>query len=183
MADLVLVTGGTRSGKSDFALGYCGNISENRCFIATCVAGDAEMAERVEAHRKTREGQGWDTVEEPRRLVETITGLGNYEVLLIDCLTFWVTNLLYQRKQEKKTFDAAVMVKEAERLASAVAAFPGRCCCCVTNEVGQGIVPANPLAREFRDLAGICNQTLAQHASEVYLVSCGIPLPLKALTS
>ncbi len=183
MADLVLVAGGTRSGKSDFALNYCGNISKKRCFIATCVAGDVEMAKRVEAHKKARKGQGWDTVEEPQRLVETVAGLGDYEVLLIDCLTFWVTNLLSQREQEKKTFDAAVMIREAERLATAVAAFPGCCCCCVTNEVGQGIVPANPLAREFRDLAGICNQTLARHASEVYLVSCGIPLPLKALTS
>ncbi|PIE73570.1 MAG: bifunctional adenosylcobinamide kinase/adenosylcobinamide-phosphate guanylyltransferase [Deltaproteobacteria bacterium] len=183
MADLVLVTGGTRSGKSDFALNYCSTISEKRCFIATCEAGDAEMAKRVAVHKKARKGQGWDTIEEPRLLVETVASLGNYEVLLIDCLTLWVTNLLYQREQEKKTFDAAVMLRETERLASAVAAFPGRCCCCVTNEVGQGIVPANPVARKFRDLAGICNQTLARHASEVYLVSCGIPLPLKALTS
>jgi adenosylcobinamide kinase/adenosylcobinamide-phosphate guanylyltransferase len=181
MGNFILVTGGARSGKSSYALERTERISDRRCFVATCPVIDPEMDDRILAHKKEREGRGWDSIEEETDLVQVINSLiGDNSVVLIDCLTLWVNNLMYLADNAGKTFGEAEMRCAAGELVAAINAFTGSVCC-VTNEVGLGIVPDNPLARKYRDLVGSCNRILADKADEVILVSCGIPLSLKTL--
>jgi adenosylcobinamide kinase / adenosylcobinamide-phosphate guanylyltransferase len=178
MGKLILVTGGARSGKSSYALQRCEEISVSRCFVATSPVIDGEMAERIDAHQQERRGRGWQVVEEERDLVLALAGMRQYGVVLIDCLTLWVNNLLFAADKKGGTFSETDMVGACDDLLQAVQACPGTVCC-VTNEVGMGIVPDNFLARKYRDLIGRCNRTVAERADEVILVSCGIPLFLK----
>ena len=184
MGKLILVTGGTRSGKSAYALGHCEQMSGNRCFVATCPVVDPEMEDRILAHREERRGRGWHSLEEETELASLLDGLSGYDTVLIDCLTLWVNNLLFRAGEEgeHKKFGEPEMRMVCEQLLDAVHRFNGTVCC-VSNEVGLGIVPDNPMARLYRDLVGGTNRRLAAAAEEVYLVSCGIPLPLKKLTA
>lgn len=178
MGTLLLITGGARSGKSSYALERCEALPEPRCFIATCPVIDPEMDERITAHKLEREGRGWHSIEEETDIASTLSQLATCKVVLIDCLTLWVNNLMFRAEGAGSLFGEREMRREAERLAEATAVFPGTICL-VTNEVGQGIVPDNSLARRYRDLVGGCNRYLAGKADEVVLVSCGIPLQLK----
>lgn len=178
MGRLLLITGGARSGKSAYALQRCEQLAENRCFVATSPRLDSEMNKRIAAHQLERRGRGWQVVEEELDLVQVLQDLVDHKVILIDCLTLWVNNLLYAAEQRGETFSEGAMVLACADLLAAVRSFPGQVCC-VTNEVGMGIVPDNPLARHYRDLIGRCNHSLAAQADEVVLVSCGIPLILK----
>lgn len=182
MSTLILVTGGARSGKSSYALERCESIPGSRCFVATCPVIDPEMDERINAHKLEREGRGWHSIEEETSLAQLFTRLSGYETVLIDCLTLWVNNLMYQAELEGRVFSEKEIQGEAEKLVLAMETFQGTVCL-VTNEVGMGIVPDNALARKYRDLVGSCNRYLAKKADEVILVSCGIPLPLKNLSS
>jgi adenosylcobinamide kinase / adenosylcobinamide-phosphate guanylyltransferase len=169
----MLVSGGCRSGKSRFALNTAEQIAEgNRLFLATSRSLDEEMKDRVNRHRQER-GPGWRTVESPVRLSEAVNG--NHEtarVILIDCITMWISNLLLD---EDTSLEAD---RHLEDLKAALTA--ARCpIILVTNEVGMGIVPENRLAREFRDLAGSANQALAGLADQVVLVVSGVPLWVK----
>lgn len=180
MAQLILVTGGARSGKSSFALKYCEDISEKRCFIATCPVVDQEMNERILAHRQERVGRGWETVEEETALADTLTRFAEYEIILVDCLTLWVNNLMYHAEKNNSNFGETEIRDATIQLINTIKERQGTVCL-VTNEVGSGIVPESTLGRKYRDLVGSCNRTLAEVADEVILVSCGIPLPLKRL--
>jgi adenosylcobinamide kinase/adenosylcobinamide-phosphate guanylyltransferase len=178
MGTLILVTGGVRSGKSDFARGLAEALPGPRCFIATCPAVDSEMDERIARHREERAGWEWQTVEEQTDIAAVLSQQKDCSVCLIDCLTLWVNNLLYRTEQLGKLFSDSEMRLQCDLLVQAAGGHPGTVIC-VTNEVGMGIVPDNPAARQYRDLVGRCNRMVAAAADEVYLVSCGIPLRLQ----
>lgn len=174
MDGLWLVTGGSRSGKSDFALFSAESLPGPRCFVATCPVLDPEMQRRVERHRRDRDPELWTTLEEPVDLAGALRAAQPYPTVLVDCLTLWINNLLYHHPELGED-DVAVRCAEVLR---ACADHPGTILL-VTNEVGWGIVPADPLSRHYRDLVGRCNQTMAAAAGAVTLVSCGLPLWLK----
>ncbi len=178
MAKLIIITGGARSGKSSYALQRGEEVSARRCFLATCPAVDEEMAQRIGKHRQEREGRGWHCIEEELDLAAQLGRSAEYGLVLIDCLTLWVNNLLFLAEKSGTVFDEQGMERKCTSLLAAVHRHPGTIIC-VTNEVGLGIVPDNPLARQYRDLVGYCNRLLATAAAEVILVSCGIPLFLK----
>jgi adenosylcobinamide kinase/adenosylcobinamide-phosphate guanylyltransferase len=167
---LILVGGGSRSGKSTFAVNLALERGTRRAFVATAEALDDEMRERIARHRAEREHR-FTTIEEPLDLVRVLTENDTaFDVILIDCLTIWVSNLMMREEPDIEARGA-----EFARVAAASSAT----CILVTNEVGSGIVPENPLARRFRDLAGLLNQQAARSASEVYLLAFGIASRLK----
>jgi adenosylcobinamide kinase/adenosylcobinamide-phosphate guanylyltransferase len=178
MKGIHLVTGGSRSGKSAYAQALAEALPGPRAYIATCPIIDAETAERVKRHRKARDVAAWETIEEPVDLAGAIGGAAAYRVLLVDCLTLWVNNLLYEAEQRGETFTEEAMAERSRELIAACRAFPGTVIF-VTNELGMGIVPADEATRRFRDCAGRCNQLIAAAAAEVTLAVSGIPLRLK----
>jgi adenosylcobinamide kinase / adenosylcobinamide-phosphate guanylyltransferase len=179
MGNLIIVTGGARSGKSSYALQRGEQIPGARHFLATCPVTDAEMSLRIDRHRQERQGRGWRSIEEETDIAGRIEAIEESGPILIDCLTLWLNNLLYRAELEQASFDEKDVAGECQRLLLAVSDCRGTVIC-VTNEVGMGIVPDNPLARRYRDLVGCCNRILAVAAEEVVLVSCGIPLILKS---
>ena len=169
---IYFITGGARSGKSAFAEKIAAGMAGKRAYLATAQALDAEMVARIEHHRQRR-GSSWDTFEEPLAVAELLAKLsGRYEVVLLDCLTLWLSNVMAHTNG-----DDAVASRTAE-LTNAVRGFDGSCVV-VSNEVGLGIVPDNPLARKFRDSAGVLNQEMARAADEVYFTVSGIPVKIK----
>ncbi len=178
MAGLILVTGGSRSGKSAHAQRLAESLPGPRAYLATCPVIDAETAGRVRLHREARDAALWETIEEPLDLDGAIGRAAGYRVLLVDCLTLWVNNLLYEAEQRGERFTEEAAAVRCRGLIAACAAFAGTVIF-VTNEVGMGIVPDNAAARLFRDCAGRCNQLIAAAAGEVTLVVSGIPLRLK----
>ena len=172
MGKLYFITGGARSGKSAFAEKLADGFSGKRAYIATAQALDAEMVERIEHHRKRR-GASWDTFEEPLAVDELIRKLSDrYRVVLLDCLTLWLSNVIAHTDGDGR------VTLRSDELVAALRDFGG-VCIAVSNEVGLGIVPDNPLARRFRDLAGMLNQKAAQAADEAYFMASGIPVKLK----
>jgi adenosylcobinamide kinase/adenosylcobinamide-phosphate guanylyltransferase len=166
-----LITGGARSGKSRLALRLALRHTK-RAFIATALALDDEMKDRIARHRAER-GGSFTTIEEPTDLAAAIRALpAGTEVALIDCLTLWLGNLQHRGAPG---FPDCREVKEF----LAVLRDPPCNLIVVTNEVGLGIVPDNALAREFRDAAGFLNQKVAELAHQVLLTVSGIPLTLK----
>lgn len=175
---LILVTGGARSGKSDYAQARAEAISGHHYFLATCPAIDSEMDERIKRHKADREEGIWQTIEEELDLVGVIRSLKQESVCLIDCLTLWVNNLLYHAERTDNVLDENRMQEKAEEFVSQVKKNHGTIIC-VSNEVGMGIVPDNADARLYRDLVGRTNRIIATASDEVILVSCGLPLFLK----
>ena len=173
MSRLVFITGGARSGKSGFAVTEAEKAGDRLVYIATATAGDPEMEERIRRHRDER-GNGWETIEEPLDLAGTVKRIPPERVIVIDCLTLWLTNLLMQNSEGFE--DRAK--QEAVRVAAALKAYEGDVFV-VSNEVGLGLVPENALARIFRDAAGAVNRKMAEAADEVYLVVSGLPLKIK----
>jgi adenosylcobinamide kinase/adenosylcobinamide-phosphate guanylyltransferase len=167
----ILVGGGARSGKSDFALSLARRLGPRRLFIATAQAGDEEMRERIARHRQTR-GDDFRTLEEPLAIVEAVQQADDHDVIVLDCLTFWLTNLLLAGREP----DAVLHCVEA--LAEVLRRRAGHTIV-VTSEVGLGLVPETPLGRTFRDVAGRAHQRLAVLADEVYLGALGLMLRLK----
>jgi adenosylcobinamide kinase/adenosylcobinamide-phosphate guanylyltransferase len=169
--DIILVTGGARSGKSKYAEHRVIELGDRRLYVATAEAKDEEMVQRIAEH-KTRRGDDWVTIEEPVELSSALLGQrGRTDCVLVDCVTLWLSNLLLHR-------DAAFAVEKVEEL---VETLPGLDfhVVLVTNEVGSGIVPDNALARQFRDLPGWANQRIAAAANEVVLTVAGIPTIVK----
>ncbi len=183
MAQVVLITGGCRSGKSRYARQRAEKLAGPRAFVATCPALDDEMRQRIARHQEERRDRGWETIEETTELAASIGREDEYEVLLIDCVTLWVNNLMYEARQREGEVDQGeINEDEIARAAEDVLLACRRrrgTVFFVTNEVGMGIVPDNALARKYRDLVGRCNQTIAAGADEVTLVTCGIPMTLK----
>jgi adenosyl cobinamide kinase/adenosyl cobinamide phosphate guanylyltransferase len=165
---LVVLLGGARSGKSALTVKLAG---ERATLVATATAGDEEMAARIERHRAERPA-GWTTVEEPDALGDALASLRQDEVVVIDCLSLWVSNLLHagwaDDAVEKEA--GAVARQAAARTALTVA---------VSNEVGLGIVPATPLGRRYRDLLGRVNAIWAQEAERAVLVVAGRTVELE----
>jgi adenosylcobinamide kinase/adenosylcobinamide-phosphate guanylyltransferase len=169
---IYFITGGARSGKSSFAERLALSMEGKRAYVATAQALDAEMAAKIEKHRRDRSST-WDTYEEPLAVADLLRKLsGRYQVVLLDCLTLWLSNVMAHTDG-----DGAVLAR-VEDLVKVLASFDGACLV-VSNEVGLGIVPDNPLARQFRDLAGMLNQRIAQTADEVYFTAAGIPMKIK----
>jgi len=167
VAKLTLVLGGARSGKSRYAESLIAALPPPWVYVATAQAGDAEMTERIAAHR-ARRGPQWHTLEVPRDLAAALKSCQTGPVL-IDCLTLWLSNLMLAGAD----IDAATAELD-DALAAAKAPMV-----LVANEVGSGIVPDHPLGRRFRDLQGLLNQRIAARAERVVLVVAGLPLALK----
>lgn len=170
-----LVIGGCRSGKSGHALKLAESYDlKNYIYIATCVPHDEEMRYRVARHQAER-GDRWSAVEEPLRLPEAIQSYSASDtVLLVDCLTLWVTNLIMGTDAR----DQELSMEPTQRLLQSLDKARGPVIL-VSNEVGTGIVPENRLARLFRDAAGSVNQSVAAAADTVIWMVAGIPVQVK----
>jgi adenosylcobinamide kinase / adenosylcobinamide-phosphate guanylyltransferase len=173
MGTVTLITGGARSGKSTHALALAQQApGTKRFFIATAEALDDEMRERIARHRASR-AVDFVTIEEPIALAGALAALaGRADVVVVDCLTLWISNLLMAQRSDKE------ILAEARGLAGVMAAAPFASFV-VTDEVGAGIVPENAMARRFRDLLGWTNQALAQTAEHVLLMVAGYPMRVK----
>jgi adenosylcobinamide kinase / adenosylcobinamide-phosphate guanylyltransferase len=181
MAKLILITGGARSGKSSYALELAETRGRKRLFVATCPRLDTEMDERIARHEEERQGRGWKTLECQTDLLSIFPRqTKGFDVVLIDCLTLWVNNLLFLQTAGETNLNDQSIGELCRQWLAATEEYNGTIIC-VTNEVGLGIVPDNPLARKYRDLVGTCNQIVGKQANEVILVSCGIPLFLKTI--
>jgi adenosylcobinamide kinase / adenosylcobinamide-phosphate guanylyltransferase len=168
---IILVTGGARSGKSQYAEQRAGELGGRRLYIATAEAKDEEMAQRIAEHKKRR-GNDWTTIEAPTELSSALMGQrGRTDCALVDCLTLWISNLLIQRNEEYAARKVEELIGKLPQLNFNLVF--------VTNEVGWGIVPDNPLARKFRDFTGWTHQRIAQAADEVILMVAGVPIIVK----
>ncbi len=174
----ILITGGCRSGKSNHARGLAISAGGRKAYIATAPIVDEEMRQRIEEHREERHAEGWDVIEETLDLAGAIVRSGEYDVVVIDCLTLWIHNLMHEAATAGHVFGEKEIASRSQNMllessrGAAIQIF-------VTNEVGMGIVPENPAARAFRDLSGRCNQVIAAAADEVILMTTGIPLVIK----
>jgi adenosylcobinamide kinase/adenosylcobinamide-phosphate guanylyltransferase len=165
-----LIGGGVRSGKSAFALSYARRLGTRRVFLATGQAGDGEMQARIARHRAER-GADFETAEEPLALPEALTAAPADAVVLVDCLTLWLSNLLLAGRGPDEILGRVGGLVEAARRRAAPTLV-------VTNEVGMGVVPESALGRAFRDLAGLAHQRLAAAADETYAAILGMVLRL-----
>ncbi len=177
MSDITLVIGGARSGKSRYAE-QLGAGQGRVVYVATAEAKDNEMADRIRRHRADRPA-GWATVEEPLDVASAIRAASQADVVIVDCLTLLVTNLLLKYENPCDPI-AAERIDQAVRDAVTAAKVSQAHVVFVANEVGLGIVPDNTLSRVFRDVAGRANQTVAAVADRVVLTVAGIPLTVKA---
>lgn len=171
MFGVTLLTGGGRSGKSTEALRRAAPYTR-KAFVATAVACDDEMRDRITRHRRER-GEGFITIEEPVDLAGAIRGLaGRADVAIVDCLTIWLANVMHYRGYDRSDYD------EIDGFIG-VLATPPCDLIIVTNEVGMGIIPMDPMTRRYRDWAGIVNQRVAAAAGTVILMVSGIPVMVK----
>jgi adenosylcobinamide kinase / adenosylcobinamide-phosphate guanylyltransferase len=170
-AELTLVLGGARSGKSRYAESLIAALPSPWrppwAYFATAEAHDDEMAERIALHR-ARRGSSWETIEAPRDLASALLSC-RHRPVLVDCLTLWLSNLMLAGA------DIDAETAQLERVVTAT----GAPIVLVANEVGYGLVPDQPLGRRFRDLQGVLNQRIAACAARVVLVVAGLPLAVK----
>jgi len=165
----IFILGGARSGKSRFAEDLVTATGLNRHYLATGRAWDEEMQARITKHKADR-GPSWTTHEEPVDLVGKLTTIdGQGRIVLIDCLTLWVTNLMMEERDMAAEFAALTDFLPRAKARLVI----------VSNEVGLGIVPDNRMARDFRDHAGRLHQSIAAKAAEVYFIAAGLPLKMK----
>ncbi len=172
MGKIIFITGGVRSGKSKYAIKLAKNVANKIIFLATGVAKDEEMKKRIEEHKKSRPDH-WTTIEETKNISSILFEIQpTCELVIMDCLTFFVSNLLMEGISEetilqetKKIVDTMLQVNYTTIV--------------VSNEVGTGVVPDNELGRRFRDIVGLANQIIAGSAHEVYLIVSGISVKLK----
>jgi adenosylcobinamide kinase/adenosylcobinamide-phosphate guanylyltransferase len=170
MARHVLVLGGARSGKTAFAESLAIRSGSQPAYLATCEALDDEMRDRVASHQSAR-GDRFTTIEEPLALADSLVRAAKaHDVILVDCLTLWITNLLMANEDVSDAVSELGATLVQLRTAKVIL---------VSNEVGLGIVPDNAMARTFRDLAGAAHQRLAGICDDVYFVAAGLPLTLK----
>ena len=170
MQKAVFILGGSRSGKSDFALKEASALPGEKAFIATAEALDKEMRLRIEKHRIQR-GRQWVTHEESLQISGLIKDIGNkYTVILVDCLTLWLSNIMHAGYDVRS---------ETRELASTIGEDRSASLYIISNEVGLGLVPESPLGRQYRDNLGILNQEIAKAATDVYFMAAGIPLRIK----
>lgn len=170
MPKLTFVLGGAASGKSAFAESLCFETEKPRIYVATAQAFDDEMKSKINDHR-TQRGAGWTTIEAPLDVANALASCGPDQVVLLDCATLWLTNVLLAERD----VDA-----DQTALLAALGACPAQIIV-VSNEVGHGIVPDNKLARQFRNAQGRLNQKLAAKADLVVQVIAGLPQVLKGV--
>ncbi len=169
-AEHIFILGGARSGKTALAERLALALGGNPAYLATAEAGDNEMATRIAAHRARRSDR-FTTIAEPLDLCAALGAAADrHDVVVIDCLTLWLANLM----AADRDIDA-----EGDGLVATLMMLDGTRAILVSNEVGLGIVPDNALARAFRDHAGCLNQAVAEISSHVYLTVAGLPLTLK----
>ena len=173
---LTLIIGGARSGKSHFAQSLCAQAARV-AYIATAIADDDEMRNRIARHRAARPAH-WLTLEEPLALAEALARTApECDVVLIDCLTVWLSNFCWHHRElPPETLEARTLATVDRLLSSSAAGTV----IAVSNEVGCGIVPETPVGRLFRDLQGIVNQRVARAAETVYHLVAGIPTRIKS---
>lgn len=183
LAKIILVTGGACSGKSLFAEQYAASSAQTVAYIATAQTYDDEMKERVKLHKQRRPAH-WLTWESPYDAHEAVAAAAEQaETLLFDCLTLYITNLMLAPEAPADKEERFCYIRDKITCLLDVAMASDKTVIFVTNEVGQGIVPDNALAREYRDLAGSINQQVAAAAQEVYLTVSGIAVNIKQLAA
>lgn len=172
MGKLVFIIGGSRSGKSSLAVALAKSMPKKKVFIATCIPKDAEMKRRVVLHRRSRPSS-WRTIEAADGLASALRKEVKSDiVIIVDCLTLFVSLLMMKGIKEDKIKEEVGKIVKIVKAAKATTII-------VSNEVGCGLVPENKLGRNFRDIAGICNQIVAAGADEVNCMVCGIPIKIK----
>lgn len=168
----IFVVGGARSGKSRFCVELAKDIGKNVLFIATCIPQDKEMRKRVSLHKRSRP-RHWKVIEKNKDINPVLRKSKNkFGVIIIDCLGLFISNLLSEGLNEKAIQKEIKTIAQTLSKAKATAIV-------VSNEVGGGIVPENPLARQFRDLIGLSNQIMSRYADIVYVMQAGIPVKIK----
>jgi adenosylcobinamide kinase/adenosylcobinamide-phosphate guanylyltransferase len=168
---LAFVIGGIKSGKTKFALKKAEELNNGQLYyIATARAVDEEMKDRIERHKRER-GEKWITIEEPIEVDRVLKAIPKGSVIIIDCLTTWLTNLLIENYnvEEKTNKLIDILLKTKTDLDLFL----------ISNEIGLGIIPDNPLGRKFLDLSGSLHQKVAQIADEVYFILCGCEIKVK----
>jgi adenosylcobinamide kinase/adenosylcobinamide-phosphate guanylyltransferase len=174
MGKLILILGGARSGKSSFAVAQAKKLSSRQSgvvYVATASALDEEMKRRIERHKKRRPSS-WKTIEERKDISKILAKLGKASIVIVDCLTILISNLLLSGEREIATLKKIKQFFRTLKRRNLTTLI-------VSNEVGMGIVPENRLGRTFRDIAGQTNQIVAKLADEVYLLEAGIPVKIK----
>jgi adenosylcobinamide kinase / adenosylcobinamide-phosphate guanylyltransferase len=171
MKQITLITGGGRSGKSEYALKLAKKYGK-KAFIATAQAFDIEMKERISRHKRNRDSS-FHLIEEPIELIVALKSLPKEtELAIIDCITVWIGNCLYKQESDKKEiFNFQNFIESLKD--------PPCDLIIVTNEVGMGIIPDNELSRKYRDVIGTINCKIADVAQQVILMVSGIPVTLK----
>ena len=183
-SQIILCSGGARSGKSEFAERLALSTEGRKAYVATGQAFDEEMVDRIRKHQERR-GDIWTNFEVPLYLTKEWQNISqSADVILIDCLTMFTTNHMMahgsiQGQQDANDLEEAVL-SELESLLSLIASSDGKTVIFVPNEIGLGIVPDNKLARYFRDIAGRVNRTVATVADKLYLTISGVTIELKS---
>lgn len=173
MAKLIFITGGSRSGKSKFAVRLAKQLTNKVTFVATGIPMDGEMRERIRQHQKDRPGH-WKVVEEEKNLLLPLSRFDtSCELVIIDCLSFLISNLLIDGAKEKDIIYQVRKITDMAHHSSSIFII-------VSNEVGSGVVPPTNLGRRFRDICGRANQIVAKRAQEVYLMVSGIPVKVRS---
>lgn len=172
MGKLIFITGGARSGKSSFGVNIAKSIKKKKLFIATCIPEDKEMKKRITLHRQKRPSW-WKTIEVKKELLSVLTKeIKSDIVIILDCLTLFISSLLMEKVKENIIKNEVKKIVKIAKQGKAMVIV-------ISNEIGSGLVPENKLGRDFRDIAGFCNQIVAAGAQEVYFAVSGIPIQIK----
>lgn len=186
MGKIIYITGGVRSGKSEFGEKIAESLGKEKIYLATSIIFDEEMSERVKQHQERR-GKDWITIEGYKDLKEKLKNYSNSNrIVLLDCLTNYITNnLLIEREIDWEVVSPSYIKEVENELREELIEFfefiknSKLELIVISNEVGMGIVPPYPLGRYFRDISGRMNQVVAKYASDVYLVVSGIEMKIK----
>lgn len=178
MAHLTYISGGCRSGKSNYAQKLAESLPGKRAYVATCPLIDQEMEQRIAHHQQQRTNQEWKTIEAPLDLIAAVEEACHFDVLLVDCLTLWINNLFYDAEQKGEILTEQVISDQCTELVN-ICRKTNQTIIFVTNELGMGLVPMDSVSRHYRDCLGRCNQTIANLADKAIFMVSGIPLILK----